>query len=275
MGCMRRVVSLVLFAGLLASMGAAVAVQPVPPTNTRPAARPQATGAGAGAAGAPGKPLAGKVVVVDPGHQLGNHNYPRQINRLVPSGDGRKPCNTTGTSTNGGYPEATFTWQVARRVRARLLWLGAKVIMTRHSNRQDRWGPCVNVRGRTGNGRADLEVSIHGDGTYAAGARGFHVIYASNVKPTRDTFRASRRYAVSTRNMLTKAGFKRSTYVGGGTALDMRHDLATLNLSSKPTCLVELGNMRNAADARLMTSPRARHRYALALVAGMRAYLHR
>ena len=57
------------------------------------------------------------MVVLDPGHQLGNHNYPRQINRLVPAGGFRKPCNTTGTATDGGYPEATFTWRVATRLR--------------------------------------------------------------------------------------------------------------------------------------------------------------
>ena len=71
-------------------------------------------------------PLAGRTVVIDPGHQLGNHNFPRQINRLVPAGGFKKPCNTTGTATNGGYPEATFTWQVARLLRQRLERLGAR-----------------------------------------------------------------------------------------------------------------------------------------------------
>ena len=59
----------------------------------------------------------GRTVVLDPGHQLGNHNYPAEINRLVPAGGFTKPCNTTGTSTNGGYPEATFAWRVSRLLR--------------------------------------------------------------------------------------------------------------------------------------------------------------
>ena len=92
--------------------------------------------------------LAGRVVVIDPGHQLGNHNFPRRIDRPVPAGGFTKPCNTTGTATAGGYPEATFAWQVSRRVAARLRQLGATVRLTRHSNREDRWGPCVDVRGR-------------------------------------------------------------------------------------------------------------------------------
>jgi N-acetylmuramoyl-L-alanine amidase len=79
--------------------------------------------------------LAGRVVVIDPGHQLGNRHFPRRINRQVPAGGFTKPCNTTGTATNGGYPEATFVWQVSRLVAARLRGLGATVRLTRHSNR--------------------------------------------------------------------------------------------------------------------------------------------
>jgi hypothetical protein len=71
------------------------------------------------------------VVVIDPGHR----HFPRRINRQVPAGGFTKPCNTTGTATDGGYPEATFVWQVSRLVAARLRGLGATVRLTRHSNR--------------------------------------------------------------------------------------------------------------------------------------------
>jgi N-acetylmuramoyl-L-alanine amidase len=111
-------------------------------------------------------PLAGRTIVIDPGHQLGNHNFPRKINRLVPAGGFKKPCNTTGTATNGGFPEATFTWRVSRLLKERLQRLGAKVRLTRHANRQDEWGPCVDVRGRDGiRLPPDLKLSIPGDGS--------------------------------------------------------------------------------------------------------------
>ena len=114
-------------------------------------------------------PLSGRVIVIDPGHQLGNRNFPARINAPVPAGGFTKPCNTTGTATAGGYPEATFTWQVSRLVARQLRTLGATVRLTRHSNRDDRWGPCVDVRGRAGNAiDADLKLSIHADGSYAA-----------------------------------------------------------------------------------------------------------
>lgn len=221
------------------------------------------------------RPLDGKVIVIDPGHQLGNHNFPAQINRPVPAGGFSKPCNTTGTATNGGYPEATFVWQVSRLVGARLRDLGATVRFTRHSNRQDRWGPCVDVRGRAGNKiGADLKVSIHADGSYAAGARGFHVIAPADRAPwTADIFEPSRRLAADMKAGLLGQDFVAATYIAGGDGLDVRSDLGTLNLSDVPTVMVELGNMRSSAEARVMTSAKGRARYARGLVAGVRAYL--
>ena len=221
------------------------------------------------------RPLAGRVVVIDPGHQLGNHRYPRQINRLVPAGGFKKPCNTTGTATDGGYPEATFTWQVSRLLKARLVELGATVRLTRHSNREDRWGPCVDVRGRDGNKRpADLKISIHGDGSYAQGAHGFHVIAPTDRKPwTHDIFKSSRRLALRERAALKAAGLPYATYIAGGDGLDFRGDLGTLNLSNVPTVMVELGNMRSRVDARRMTSAHGRLTYARALLDGVRRFL--
>jgi N-acetylmuramoyl-L-alanine amidase len=220
-------------------------------------------------------PLAGRTIVIDPGHQLGNHNFPRKINRLVPAGGFKKPCNTTGTATNGGYPEATFTWQVAQLLRQRLVRLGAQVRLTRHSNREDRWGPCVDIRGRDGNRLpADAKISIHGDGSYIAGARGFHVIAPTDRRPwTHDIYGASRRLALDTRASLRGVGLRVANYVAGGDGLDFRSDLATLNLSDIPTVMVELGNMRNPHDAHRMTSKAGRATYARGLALAVRRFL--
>jgi N-acetylmuramoyl-L-alanine amidase len=221
------------------------------------------------------RPLSGRTIVIDPGHQLGNHNFPRRIDRLVPAGGFKKPCNTTGTATNGGYPEATFTWQVARVLRQRLVRLGATVRLTRHSNRQDRWGPCVDVRGRAGNRLpADLKISIHGDGSYAAGARGFHVIAPTDRRPwTHDIYRSSRRLALDTRAALRRVGLRVANYIAGGDGLDFRSDLGTLNLSNIPTVMVELGNMRNPRDAHRMTSKAGRATYARGLALAVRRFV--
>jgi N-acetylmuramoyl-L-alanine amidase len=218
-------------------------------------------------------PLAGVRVVLDPGHQLGNARFPAQISKPVPAGDFTKPCNTTGTATDAGYPEATFTWGVAQQLEADLEAQGAKVVLTRTSNSADKWGPCVDARGRMGNPRnghrgADLKISIHGDGSTAAGAHGFHVIRAPGSP-------GARRLALDTRTALDAAGLDRATYTAGGDGLDVRSDLGTLNLSEVPTVMVELGNMRDGDDAARMTSASGQATYAAALAAAARAFLRR
>jgi len=219
-------------------------------------------------------PLAGRIVVIDPGHQLGNSRFSGRISRLVPAGGFRKPCNTTGTATNGGFPEATFNWKVARQLQRRLENRGAHVVLTRDSNSRDEWGPCVNRRGRAGNRvGADLKISIHGDGSYAGGP-GFHVIAPPNRRPwTHDIHRPSLRFAKLTRARLRGVGLPVAHYTAGGDGLDIRSDLGTLNLSDVPTVMVELGNMRSRADARRMTSRDGRAVYARALAAAAYRYL--
>ncbi|WP_017932983.1 N-acetylmuramoyl-L-alanine amidase family protein [Nocardioides sp. Iso805N] len=228
----------------------------------------------AGDGGRAAAPLAGRIVVIDPGHQLGNSRHLARIDRLVWIGNGRKPCNTTGTATAAGYPEATFAWRVAHRMKGRLERLGARVILTRPTNSTALWGPCVDARGRRGDVvHADVKISIHGDGSYAPGAHGFHVIYAPDSGLTADTYRASKRLALGTRAAMGRAGFARANYIAGGDGLDVRSDLGTLNLSDMATVMVECGNMRDAGDAARMTSARGQAAYAHALVQGIRGFL--
>jgi N-acetylmuramoyl-L-alanine amidase len=256
----------------VAGMAAAsvCAVLPAPASASTP------LGDIAGSASATRQPLAGKVIVVDPGHQLGNATHPTQINRPVDAGGFMKPCNTTGTATNGGFPEATFAWRVARALARQLRERGAHVIMTRHTNSYDDWGPCVDVRGRIGNkAHADAKVSIHGDGA-ASSVRGFFAIRPADRRGwTHDIYRPSGRLAQRLKAGLMHAGARPSNSYGGD-GLDVRGDLGTLNWSNRPTVMVELGNMRNARDARHMTDPRyRRHVYARGLRLGLTRYVLR
>ncbi len=221
------------------------------------------------------KPLAGIVIALDPGHQLGNSHHLAQINRLVVGGRGmRKPCNTTGTATNGGYPEATMTWQVVSQMRQKLRALGATVRLTRTTNSTADWGPCVDARGRFGaKVHANLLVSVHGDGAASSG-HGFFTIAPSRSLMFHPRVQArSVRLAKALRTGMLGKGFVTSTYVRGG--YYTRTDLATLNLSAVPVAMIELGNMRNAGDAHTMTTAAGRSRYAAGLVAGIRRYLGR
>ena len=225
------------------------------------------------------KPLHGVVIAIDPGHQLGNSRHLRQINRIVPAGSHgyRKACNTTGTSTNAGLPEATIVWRIAKVARKRLRALGATVRFTRHSNSVTKWGPCVDVRGRFGaKVDARLLVSIHADGSLGRGDHGFHVIRPIRghlVKPS--IVRPSLRLAKAIRYGFGKRHLARSTYIGHGTALSPRNDLGTLNMSRVPAVMVEIGNARDAGDAHRMSHHRGQERYARAFVSGIRRFLGR
>jgi N-acetylmuramoyl-L-alanine amidase len=218
-------------------------------------------------------PLDGKVIVVDPGHQLGNSNprFARQMAQTIFNGAITKACNTTGTATNGGLPEATFTWKVAQRLKHRLEQAGAKVIMTRSTNSRDAWGPCVWERARIANrAHADAMVSIHADGA-SAGSRGFFAMTPALIKGwTDDVVAKDRRLAKAMIAGMRAAGATPSNYIGG--QLMVSRDTTSLNLSNRPTVTVEVGNMRNAQDAALMSSAAGQQKYADWLYAGLLRY---
>ncbi|TCO64343.1 N-acetylmuramoyl-L-alanine amidase [Actinocrispum wychmicini] len=213
----------------------------------------------------------GKVVVLDPGHNGGNGSHTAEINKQVPAGRGQmKPCNTTGTATNAGYEEHAFTWDVANRVKDELAAKGIKVVMTRPNDTGV--GPCVDQRAAVGNqAKADAVVSIHADGSDSAGAHGFHVAY-SNPPLNAAQGAPSSKLTHDLRDGLKAAGFATSTYIGTD-GLSPRADLGGLNLSERPSALIECGNMRNAGDAGTMSSSDGRQKYADAIAKAIMAYL--
>lgn len=266
---------LVLAAAVLAACATAAPVSgtPTPPSPTAlsspalpsPAAAPTEPPTTTSAARA-------RVVVLDPGHNGGNSRDLAAVNKPVSDGrGGNKPCNTTGTQTNAGYTEHAFTWDLAQRVRDKLTAKGVTVVMTRDSDTGV--GPCVDVRGAAGEkADADAVVSLHADGSAPANT-GFHVAYS---EPPLNPAQAGPAHVLSAdlRDALRTGGFPVSDYVGRD-GLSPRRDLAGLNLSSRPTALVECANMRNAGEAALVTSADGRERYATAIAAGIETFLAR
>jgi N-acetylmuramoyl-L-alanine amidase len=211
--------------------------------------------------------LAGKVIVLDPGHGAAADG---PLTRQVPTGrGGTKDCQTTGTATDAGFPEHTFTWDVALLVQDMLTQRGAATTMSRADDTGP--APCVDQRAAAANAaHPDAIVSIHGDGGPTSG-HGFHVNYsAPPLGPSQDG--PSIALANAMRDALVSSGLSESTYIGSG-GLYGRADLAGLNLAEYPAVLVELGNMRNADDAARMTTDQGRAVYAAAVVRGITAYL--
>jgi N-acetylmuramoyl-L-alanine amidase len=226
-----------------------------------------ARGTAGGAGGKAARPLAGKIIGIDPGHNGRNNTDPSYLNHLIWNGRAWETCDTTGTATDSGYAEPRFTWRVARFLRADLRRDGARVVMTRTNNRGV--GPCVNRRARIINrGHANVAIDIHGDGGPASG-RGFAILEPVRDGPNNKVIRSSERFGRDVRRaFLSRTAMPESTY-DGVHGIAHRDDLAGLNLTRVPKVLIECGNMRNATDARLLTSARFQRRIARALTAAI------
>jgi N-acetylmuramoyl-L-alanine amidase len=217
------------------------------------------------------QPLKGKTVGIDPGHNGRNYTDPAYIDHKIWNGREWEACNTTGTATDGGYPEARFTFHVAMYLRHDLRREGAHVVMTRKNNHGV--GPCVNKRAEIINhAHADVGIDIHGDGGPPSG-RGFAILEPVKDKENRHVIGSSARFgSVLRRAVLGGTPMPTSTY-DGHNGITHRDDLAGLNLTKVPLVLIECGNMRNSTDAHLMTSRHFQQRLARAFAAAITTFV--
>lgn len=216
-------------------------------------------------------PLAGKVVVIDPGHNGGNGAHPSEINKQVKIGNGSKACDTTGTETKAGYAEHAFTWDVSTRLAKLLRARGAKVTLTRKDDKGV--GPCITERAAIGNKlKADAAVSIHADGAASSG-HGFHIIEPISIGRNADMVAGSAKLGQALRDAYHEGtGIPYSNYLGKN-AIDRRDDLGGLNMSKVPKVFIECGNMQNKGDAAKLSSAPFRQRIADSLAKGFETYL--
>jgi N-acetylmuramoyl-L-alanine amidase len=270
-GAMTSLLAACSAASVSASGGASPAshsvVTPRGDSTSSPAGAPSAS------ATAPSRrPLAGKVIVLDPGHNGENWSHPATINRLVNVITEMKPCDTTGTQTDAGYSEHAFTFNVAMRLARLLRAEGATVILTRHNDHGV--GPCITQRAAIGNrAHADAAISIHADGGPPGGS-GFDVIEPGLLAGHNDgIIGPSRRLALAIRGAYHRITHEPYANYVGNHGLDVRTDLGGLNLSTVPKVFIECGNMRNAGDAAKLSSAAFRQRIAAALAAGFTAFV--
>lgn len=268
--------ALVAAAGLVSACGSGGGPASAAPPSAAPTTAASTSAASTSAAGqatpTPQGSLAGKVIVIDPGHNGANASHPEIINKKVNVINAMKPCNTTGTATDDGYPEHAFTWDVSLRLAKILRADGAKVILTRKNDKGV--GPCVDERAKIANdAHADATIAIHGDGAPASG-HGFHVIEPAVIKGHNEkVVPRSRQLGLDIRDAFHQGtGIPYSTYLGKK-GLDVRSDLGGLNVATVPAVFIECGNMRNAGDAAKMKSPAGRQRMAEALAQGFAKFL--
>ena len=215
------------------------------------------------------KPLRGKIVGIDPGHNGRNGTDPAYLAHQVFNGRTMENCNTTGTQTGSGYTESLFNWNVARYLTADLRRDGARVVLTRPNNHGI--GPCVDKRSTMLN-HTDVAIDIHADGGPSWG-RGFTVLEPVADGPNNKVIGSSIRLGHYVhRALLADTPMRVSNYYGRGGYI-LRGDLAGLNLTTVPKVLIECGNMPNPADATLLTTPRVQRQIARALEAAIIRFL--
>lgn len=216
----------------------------------------------------PEKPkLDGVNILLDPGHNGGAGQATYNAQQVPDGRGGYKDCQTTGTSTDTGYPEHRFNWEVASRLATLLEDEGATVALTRPDDAG--LGPCVDERGAMTHGR-DLVVSIHGNGTPNRAVKGYFAIISS--PPVYDAQgQPSEHLAQCINNALHEAGFTPSQSYPD--QISRRADIAGLNFSEAPMVMMELGEMRNGDEAAVMSSAEGQQRYADALFAGIVAWV--
>jgi N-acetylmuramoyl-L-alanine amidase len=216
--------------------------------------------------------LAGRVVGIDPGHNGQNGSDPGFIDQPVSNGTGSEPCDTAGTETAGGYTEASFNFTVATDLQADLQAEGATVVMTRTNN--DGVGPCVTTRAAIINAAAaDVAIDIHADGG-PPGGNGFSISEPVADGPNDAVIASSDAFGAVLRDAFAAgSGMPVADYGGAVDGLVPRNDLAGLNLTTVPKVLIEIGNMQNAGDAALETSPSFQQAAAGALAAAITQFL--
>jgi N-acetylmuramoyl-L-alanine amidase len=210
-------------------------------------------------------------VGIDPGHNGGNFASPGYLSQQIWNGRASETCDTTGTATNGGYTEAQYNFNVATFLRSDLRRDGAKVVMTRTTNTGV--GPCVNRRSQIINrGHANVAIDIHADGAPAWG-RGFTILEPIADGPNNRVIGSSARLGRDLRAAFLAGTPMPVSNYDGVNGITQRNDLAGLNLTTVPKVLIECGNMRNAADAALLTTARFQRQAATAIAAAIIRFL--
>lgn len=225
-----------------------------------------------------GNKLAGKTIFLDPGHQ--GKATVAQLHKQVNDGRGStKNCQAVGATSIHKVPEHEVNWKVAQYLKQRLEAQGAKVVLSRQNDTS--WGGCITDRAQAANNSgADVALSIHADASKQGvdnQHRGFHMIVPTFPisDPVVNKVQSTGGLAASkaVRDALVKAGFPISNYITTDSGLSSRFDVAGPALTKIPLAFVEMGNLSNPEDAKLLESSIGQQRYADGLTAGLENYL--
>lgn len=205
--------------------------------------------------------LAGKIIVVDPGH--GINSYSKQ-EPIAPGSTQMKAAFVSGTRGKN-QTEEQLNLAVGLKLKAALEGKGAIVYMTRETHECD----VSNVdRAKLANDLgADIAIRIHADGSENSSARGVSVLVPGNqyIKDS-DLISKSRSAGES-----VLAAFAEETGAQNR-GISVRNDMTGFNWSSVPVILVEMGFMTNPEEDSLMETEDYQNKMVTGMVNGLERY---
>jgi len=204
--------------------------------------------------------LKGRVVCIDPGHQLQADSSPDPVG---PGSSETKACVSSGTRGAVAGPEHAVVLDVGLRLRDILTSQGITVVMTRTTADVH---VCNSERAMIANrAKADLCIRLHCD---AGSAHTCFTLYPALIKGwTDDIYGESLKAA----GIVQKAYSDVTGVPDGG--LTPRSDLTGFNWSDVPVILPEMLKMQNVQDDILASTPEFRQKMAEGCAKGIIEYL--
>lgn len=232
--------------------------------ETTPAvAAPRSTATTTSAAPAAAGSLAGKTIVIDPGHASNTDSG------MEPAGPGssetkvKDPGGTSGVAT--GVREPVVTLAISRNLKTLLEAKGARVIMTRES---DVFNGGNRERAQIANqAGAQLFIRIHCDGSTNSSTSGASTLYPALIPGwTDDIYNPSYRAAAAVQSALVNdLGIPDHGTVE-------RSDMTGFNWADVPAILPEVGFMSNPDEDVRLNSADYQLKVAQALARGIEVY---
>jgi N-acetylmuramoyl-L-alanine amidase len=205
--------------------------------------------------------LEGRIVCIDPGHQLNADSTPEPIG---PGSSTTKPCVSSGTSGSVAGPEHGVVLDVGLKLRDILVLHKITVVMTREE--ADVY-LCNSERAAIANeAHADLFIRLHCN---SGSSHSCFTLYPASIEGwTDDIYDESLKAAE-----IVQTAYSAHTGIPDA-GLTPRSDISGFNYSDVPVILPEMLHMQNVADDILAASPGFRQTMAQGLANGIIEYLN-
>ena len=210
----------------------------------------------------PPAPHAGRLIIIDPGHQA------QAMNQHAPIGPGAtqtRPMVAAGTrGVSTGVAEYIVVLDIGLKLRDALIEEGYEVYMVRETHDVQISNKDRALRGNELGG--DLMVRLHCDGSPNPNVHGFMTLIPANGGWTEPIYAKSRQAGEHVhREVLAAIG----AYDRG---IIERGDLSGFNWSTIPSILLEMGVMTNAREDELLSDPDYQDKIVQGIVNGLNAY---